>query len=543
MSGGPWEQYQQPAAAPERGPWERYARDLGLGTRAAVQGLGAVPGLVYDAAAAPINLATRGLNAAAGTEIPAIPPASEQIEAFLDAIGLPRPETRGERIMGGLVEGAASVLPTAGAGIAAAGAPGVTGAVGRALASQPAVQAASAGLAGGVAEATDSPLAGLAAGVAAPMALNAGASAVRRLVTPAGAIDPERARLAAVAAREGIPLTSGQATGSRPQQWIESAFEALPLTSGRAAAQRTAQQEAFNRAVLSRAGISASKATPEVLNRAQAQFSAEYGRLTSRNDMRVTQEFVDALDNLAQTVAPFTDDAEKALQRWSRQIAGRLASGTMKGREWQALDAGIGRQLRTATNPEVRFALRGLQEALRDGMEASIRQFGNPDDAGLWRDLRSRYSVFATVRDAMGRAGEGAALGNISPLALRGELAGVHTYAMGRGGLSDLARLGQAVLRAPPSSGTAERTQAINLMQGGGTAGMLAGGIATGSPTMMAASAAPVLAPPVFQAIYNLPRVQQYLRNQSLARMGVPVRADTLRAITAGGAARVAEDR
>lgn len=545
----PWAAFREPTpveATTQQQP-RSTAESVGLGARSAAQGLASgIPGMLYDAAAVLPNLATRGINAVAGTQIPQIAPARQQVAGVADALGLPTPRDRRERIQGGAIEFGAGALSSVALGRAVSSVPGIVGAIGRVLRAQPAVQVASSAIGGAVGEATDNPVLGAAASVVAPLAMNVGAAGLRAAVSPAGRVDPVRAGLVAGAAREGIPLSSGQVTGSRTQQFVESAFESLPLTAGRAQMQTQAQQEAFNRAVLSRAGISASRATSEVLTRAQGALSNEYKTLTARNNMGRTPEFAQAMDDLGASIQTMTDDAAKVTKGYLKQIIERVnPQGVMPGRAWQNLDARIGEQARASSNPEVRTALYQLQNAMRDGMGASIKASGNGADWDRWVDLRGRYSAFITVRDVMNRAGANIGVGHISPLALRGELAGRNAYAMGRGDLAELARIGQTLLRPTPTSGTAERTAAMNLIQGGvgaSSAGLLATGIALGDPLTAASAAAPVVLPPIAQRLYNMPAVQAYLRNQALTGMPNPVSREALGAVATTQAGRLATD-
>lgn len=142
-------------------------RRLGLGVRDVVEGVTALPGLVYDLAAAPFNLAGAG-----------IPPAREIVSGALDRVGLPRPATTGERLTSAVGQNVAGLIPTMGAGMAApaasaaravlTGAPAsqVAGAVGAGLGAQGAAEAGAdplvqfgAGLAGGMAGAATVPIA------------------------------------------------------------------------------------------------------------------------------------------------------------------------------------------------------------------------------------------------------------------------------------------------------------------------------------------------------------------------------------------------
>lgn len=101
-----------------KGPEGGALRSLGLGTRNVMEGLGALPSLVSNAFVG--NRGNMGANLA-------------------DAIGLPRAESRGERIVGRGISEVAATLPTLGAGMAMRGAEmaaPLTRRVGEALAGQ-----------------------------------------------------------------------------------------------------------------------------------------------------------------------------------------------------------------------------------------------------------------------------------------------------------------------------------------------------------------------------------------------------------------------
>ncbi|RVT90714.1 hypothetical protein EOD42_23215 [Rhodovarius crocodyli] len=94
------------------------SRGLGLGVRDVMQGLAAAPGMLYDAAAAPVNLAARGINALTGANIPYARSATENVDLMADAAGLPRPANPTERMLSTVNRSVGSILPTLGAGAA-----------------------------------------------------------------------------------------------------------------------------------------------------------------------------------------------------------------------------------------------------------------------------------------------------------------------------------------------------------------------------------------------------------------------------------------
>lgn len=165
-------------------------RKLGLGVRETAIGLAqSLPGMVYDAAAVPVNAGISAYNALTGSNRAQIPPLAQMAAQGADAAGLPTPETTGERMVGAINRGGASMIPSMGAGALMSGSsnPLVSGS-GQMLAAQPAGQMA-AGMGGGAgsqaaAEMKLGPVAqavgGVAGAVAAPLAL-AGAG---RLISP-----------------------------------------------------------------------------------------------------------------------------------------------------------------------------------------------------------------------------------------------------------------------------------------------------------------------------------------------------------------------
>jgi hypothetical protein len=129
------------------GPAPGLGRSFALGARNVVEGVSAFPGMVYDAAAVPVNLAADALG------LPRARSGRENVGAVLDAAGAPRAQTSQERLVGRVVQEGAGLLTTGGAGAALANAGGrVARGVGAALTSAPVSQVAGAtgaGLAAG----------------------------------------------------------------------------------------------------------------------------------------------------------------------------------------------------------------------------------------------------------------------------------------------------------------------------------------------------------------------------------------------------------
>lgn len=191
---------------------QSFVRGLGLGTRDAIEGVGQLPGMLYDAARLPGQLITKGINALAPTQqslsgmvtgqapkpawqIPEGYSSKDVLTGTADALGLPNPETQGERLSGDVGRNVASLIPSMGMGAAIKGM-GKTGELlGNALASAPWSQilgAGGAGYAGGLAREAElgpaaqfgASLAGGITGAAVPGALSLTGRALSSAIQP-----------------------------------------------------------------------------------------------------------------------------------------------------------------------------------------------------------------------------------------------------------------------------------------------------------------------------------------------------------------------
>lgn len=133
-----------------------FIQGAGAGTRALVKGLGAGAGIVYDAAAGALNLPSRAVNAVVGDNVlPLYKPLREYASDAADAVGLPEASTPVQKFAEPIVESAASVIPTMGAGFlakSAQNAPAAVKAAGEFLSAAPDVQVVSAAASGGGSE-------------------------------------------------------------------------------------------------------------------------------------------------------------------------------------------------------------------------------------------------------------------------------------------------------------------------------------------------------------------------------------------------------
>lgn len=381
------------------------------------------------------------------------------------------------------------------------------------------------GLANRLGQAKSGAAAGAVLGAASPLAVAGVSAAARRVGTPfrAGA---ERTAAADVLRREGIDLTAGQTTGSKGLRYAESEI------GGNAAQDVMERQgEQFTAAILRRVGVNANRATPEVVDDAFSQIGQQFDNLATNNNMLADRTFFahlrDTLNEYGQLVpesmrAPIVkgviNDVLKATQK-----------GHIPGSSYQALRSRLDRAARAvARDPELSQALREIREALDDAMERGIAQ-SNPSALGAWREARRLYRNMIVVERAATGAGEDAALGLISPSALRNATVtkqGRRAFARGQGDFAELARAGEALLKPLPQSGTAPRLRAQNLgtslapLMVGSAAGGAYGAKEGGISGALAGAALGAAAPRVAGRMMMSRPAQAYLANQVFANPG-----------------------
>lgn len=340
-------------------------------------------------------------------------------------------------------------------------------------------------------------------------------TAARRGITPVQTT-PERAALADALRGEGVQLTAGQATGSKPLQWMESTLGDLPGSGGRAAVTQTRQGEQFTAAALRRAGETADRASPQVIDNAFHRIGHDFDQLAARNNLHMDQQFAtDLVDNVREynslvphsMRSPIVENVVNDLAAHAGQNGGALT-----GEYYQALRSRLERAAKSsARDPQLSEALRGLRTSLDDAMERTLATT-NPADLGAWREARNQYRNMIVIEKAATGAGSQTAEGLISPSQLRNATVTAHgrrNYARGQGDFADLSRAGEAIMKPLPNSGTAPRMYMQHLASALSGA---AGGSVAGLPGAIAGAAVPAVAG---RALMSGP-VQRYLGNRVL---------------------------
>jgi hypothetical protein len=346
--------------------------------------------------------------------------------------------------------------------------------------------------------------------------------AARRAITPLPA-SADRQALAQTLRNEGVQLTAGQSSGSRPLQWMESALGDTIGSGGPAARTMEGQAEQFTSAALRRAGIDARRATPDVIDNAFTRIGNDFEAIGQRNNVIADRRLGTDLTRVEREYNNVVSPSNRApvIANTARDIGDMMAQngGNLTGQQYNAITSRLARQARNAqTDPQLREALQGLRGVLDDAMERSMFRTGNSADLQLLRQARNQYRNMIVLEKAATGAGSNAAEGLISPSQLRNAVVqqGRRAYGRGQGDFAELARAGEALLKPLPQSGTSPRnnvTQLLNTLGAvvGGGAGSAAGpaGTALGA---LAGLAAPAVAG---RALLSRP-VQAYLGNQAL---------------------------
>jgi len=372
------------------------------------------------------------------------------------------------------------------------------------------------------------------------MGLGAGASVggqalgsiLGRMVRPVqSSLSPEESRLAQVALDNGIPLSAAELTNSKPLKIVNSVMENMPLTAGSEATRRTGQQQAFNQAVLSRAGINDNLATPDVLAAAKSNIGEKLGDYANNYGLDFAQGLSTKLDDIvkdAQSHLP--PDQSNKLLGTINQMKGQFtalndpanpANSIMPGVAYQGWREPL-RQLAKGADATSMYYTK-IRNAMDD---AFWNQLPDTADAAGLKTLRQQYANLKTVINSMSGNSPSTLAGNVSPAQLGMALSqgiGKEGKALGRGDLNDLVRAGNLFVRPQiPDSGTAQR-QLIQSLLTGGAGGLGGAGIAgaTGHDPIEGAlygagiTGAGLVAPRVIQSALNSPVTQKYLTSQA----------------------------
>lgn len=520
---------------------------------ALIGGVGAIPGAFAGATAAALSeplsdLAVSAYNYFANKQQP-LP--SQAIDTAMTRMGLPQPETSGERIASTALRATADALT------GARTAQTIAGALPRNTTSQrvfetlgenpvvfnPRIPFTKQNFGIGAQElaattAATTTQGAMEAGAPPALALPAGvvAGSVPFLARPQNIFpntynEVGRENVQALKAA-GIPLTPAQELGNPAARVTESVMRFLPTSAPKVARVEDEQMRAYTGRLLKEAGIDADIATPDVLTKGRQRFGKSFDeleRLTSI-DKGVNEKLFDNLLQIERSyVDGFPDSVRPTFRKRVDDILNYAAGEKgAEGRTYHKMQSQLSEDIARAARSndpsasDYASALMGLQKALADAMEESAPK-GLRD---RWAQLNRQYAVFSRIEDTMARAGgDKLNTGFIPPrqiAAVEASRRGTN-WAEGRDDFTRLLRAGAGILPDPvPNSGTAQRSFVQDLMTGGkrGAPAVAAGGAAEAAgislldPTL--ALGLPYLASRAWYAPRMAPEVQGLLGARSI---------------------------
>lgn len=515
-----------PANAPPYASFSEAAsgagKALATGLLKGAVGLGTLPGNVEA-------LARAGINSAAGL-VGVSPPVSQETlnpityNTLMDRIEARfgetyKPKTRPEKYIQTIGE----FVPAAVGGGATLGA----------RATQVLAPAVASETLGQLAEGSDyEGAARLAGAMAGGSVANLGA----RAITPAPVSDPIKAQYVAELEKQGVKsLTAGQKTGNSRVRQLEDASLSLP-GGGRAADMQVRALEEFTEASLKKAGLSGQdvanaglewnrRATDEVRELGFKLLGNKYQQVAKVarvvGDGRFARNLNDAVRKYdrytppSQKIAGIAEDAQALIAKASQP-------GGMSGDEYAAYVSSFKRiQRGLYDDPEASKAVGRMIELLDGQMIKSAPANLRPQVAKYVRTLNEQFKNMLAIDKAASRQGEKANLGLLSPQALNQEIKkqSKRPGARNQRELARLARAGDQTLRDLPSSGTAERAQAISLLKSPANimSGLAAGAVTFDPMVAIATYGLPIAAQVAAARGVTNPFVQRYMANQMVS--------------------------
>ena len=351
-----------------------------------------------------------------------------------------------------------------------------------------------------------------------------GAPLAGKIVTPAAPASAARQAAVSTLEGEGIPLTAGERTGSRPIQWLESSAADTPGSAGRAQTMKAAQKQAydqtitegaFDRNALHAQGVdnSLNLPDPSVFTAGKQSLKNEYQRLTPNelvSDPQLHNDLWAHRTQYERAVAPSQRTGD--IEHFHNDIVDALTQGggKMPGDVYQSYRSILGDLSDSAGGAAGTNAYKGMQASLDAAMQRNL----SPADAAAWKLNNQRYAIMKTIAPQVAKSTE-----NLSPQGIAQSLrtGRPEQYAAQSGALDKVANAADLVLKPMPNSGTSARLgwqQLFNLptMLTAGAGGGYMGGGLTGAVAGTATAAAPFVIP---RLALSRPG-QAYLGNQLL---------------------------
>lgn len=270
-------------------------------------------------------------------------------------------------------------------------------------------------------------------------------------VAKAGAIAPERAALAKEAMETfKIPIT-GPMIGTNPTtKFAESAIRHLPFSG--AGSEEAAIKSAFNSAVAKTFGEDAPAITQTVMDTAKKRIGGVMNEIEGAAVVNLSpaqgQRLAEIARDASRLPAAEWDAIKKHLKdaiRETTEVGG--ATFTRLFRHGSPLDRAV-----ESDAANVAYYGAKIKSVLQDALQESL----SPEVAEAYKTARFQYKNMKTIEPLVNKSPDG----NISPALLNGRVTAAfpnRAYDTSGNPLDRLAKIGQAFLKEPGTSGTSER--------------------------------------------------------------------------------------
>lgn len=276
----------------------------------------------------------------------------------------------------------------------------------------------------------------------------------------------------------GFKIPRGERSGNRQTQILESAVENLP--GGSFQPERDFNLTRTNEILSGMVGRKTKELNPEWVAETAAGLSSKFEELASQAGKIKTKAFL----NDARTHLPgeIREGARKKMESVFKIIENKYGDSidAVQYKEIRSELSAIARD-NLVKKPDLARRYRAVEESLDNTFE----KFAGKDKRKEWKDVRAKYRNWLIIENSIDR---GTGLVNVGELTRgieKSYRSGFKRYKLGENDMVDLATVLKTFKNQIPSSGTAERSEAIDrlrrVVSGGAAVGMgdITGGLAT----------------------------------------------------------------
>lgn len=317
-------------------------------------------------------------------------------------------------------------------------------------------------------QAAQNALTGAAIGGGIPAAIRGAGTLAGKLV--AGGVPAPVAQLADAAVNKyGIKLSPAQISTNPFMKMADSVVNRLPLTGGTGS--EAAQRGAFTRAIANEMGEDATSLDPSVMGAAKKRIGGVFQSVAA-NTPKIAEDSqlgTDLLTIMSNAESSVGGSQLEPIEKRFNDIASTFQSGgnAITGKQYLSMTAKGSPLDAMIHSPDPAIANAGVQ--FREALDAALQRSAAPSDVAALQQARYQWKVMRTVEDMA----EKAPTGEVSPALLMGAVRKNFPNMAydGGGNMGELARIGQQFMKAPPNSGTPERTLVNKLLGLEGAAG------------------------------------------------------------------------